>query len=758
MLDDVLSGIKDVKPNSEIKLSCREKFAYPLVTTVRRTEAVRTEVAPEKVDDRVSEYGMIEGTASSTSVDFYGTEMSYNALDSMSQQMIRGLPILPRHQSLSGDGPAEWDEVIGRTMSAEILPSPVVNPADPSERGFVLRTTSRLYDDAPLAAQLTTRLNRGEPIGQSIGGWFLSVRVLTDDEGEVHRIIVEDVELDHVAITRAPANPDSNGLLSLRSRIEDAIRSTPSVREVPSFGDLPLADMDKEWNWDSEASNDVLGDPPDWDRYKAAHAYCDPEELGTKAGYKLPFAMMVDGKLTAVWRGIAAAMGALLGARGGVDIPANERKKVYDLLARYYKKAEKEPPPFRSKEDADMADETRDVEKFGAAIKIASPRSGAEISRDSEGMSTFDLYVMTNVKLGKNKKDYGYSVSVGDQRVGNFYSESAEINAELAEGDQEISVSLFGADGLTVKGASDSVAIMSMAMEEYDEDEDEDVTDEELESEEQEPEADDPEAEDADPDAAEEKPEDEQEEDPDADDGHAAEATDTEEYDDEQDEAEPDPDEKPEDADEPDEEEEEEDADDEERSTPTPAGVSLDMANETSYTVSDSPPSDAQRSAGTHNNTEDNPMSPEDLKTIEEMIQRAVGGLVQQQPETDVGGEPKTDEPTVSAAELQRRLDETEAKLNRLAENGMRRGRHLGNQISPDAAAPNEWRSLTEAATADGASTLANIVGRSAATLSESAESTALNRRQLQDLLAAGLRAAVADGLLGSTAHSSSWR
>jgi hypothetical protein len=50
----------------------------------------------------------------------------------------------------------------------------------------------------------------------------------------------------------------------------------------------------------------------------------------------------------AVWGGVRAAMAALLGARGGVDIPANDRRGVYEHLLGHYRQFEKEPPEFHS--------------------------------------------------------------------------------------------------------------------------------------------------------------------------------------------------------------------------------------------------------------------------------------------------------------------------------------------------------------------------------------------------------------------------
>ena len=138
------------------------------------------------------------------------------------------------------------------------------------------------------------RLGRGEPIGQSIGGWFEDVEVIEKD-GNIQRVIVNDVTLDHIAITRAPSNPDSINLmtLSMRSKLQDMVQE----RKAMPAAKLPLAPMDTKWDWSTKAANEVLGDPPDWNRYARVHLYADPEKAETKAGYKLPVAKMVEGKL-----------------------------------------------------------------------------------------------------------------------------------------------------------------------------------------------------------------------------------------------------------------------------------------------------------------------------------------------------------------------------------------------------------------------------------------------------------------------------
>lgn len=52
-----------------------------------------------------------------------------------------------------------------------------------------------------------------------------------------------------------------------------------------------------------------------------------------------------------VLRGVNAAMGALLGARGGVKIPGEDRRKVYNHLAAHIRSFDRVPPDFRSADD-----------------------------------------------------------------------------------------------------------------------------------------------------------------------------------------------------------------------------------------------------------------------------------------------------------------------------------------------------------------------------------------------------------------------
>jgi hypothetical protein len=119
--------------------------------------------------------------------------------------------------------------------------------------------------------------------------------------------------------------------------------------------ETPKAPEDRPWDADAaerrirEWAGGPDKDSVNWSKYRQAFAWYDAEDPENFGSYKLPHHDVIDGRLVVVWRGTAAAMAALLGARGGVDIPAADRRAVYRHLARHYRQFDKEPPEFREK-------------------------------------------------------------------------------------------------------------------------------------------------------------------------------------------------------------------------------------------------------------------------------------------------------------------------------------------------------------------------------------------------------------------------
>jgi hypothetical protein len=116
---------------------------------------------------------------------------------------------------------------------------------------------------------------------------------------------------------------------------------------VTAFQDLPLADRDREW--DGTAAEKRVRkwadaeDEPDA-KYRDAHIWYDSDKKDNFGAYKLLIADIVNGKLTAVPRGVMAAGAVMQGSRGGVDLPKDDIDRVKSHLAKYYKKMDETAP------------------------------------------------------------------------------------------------------------------------------------------------------------------------------------------------------------------------------------------------------------------------------------------------------------------------------------------------------------------------------------------------------------------------------
>ncbi|MBB2910191.1 hypothetical protein FHS43_001454 [Streptosporangium becharense] len=110
---------------------------------------------------------------------------------------------------------------------------------------------------------------------------------------------------------------------------------------VTRFQDLPLADADRTWD-SGEADKRVRSwagaeEEPNA-RYREAHVWYDGDAPGDFGSYKLPIADVIGGELKVVPHAVRAAGGVMQGARGGVDVPAEEVARIKSHLAKYYAK------------------------------------------------------------------------------------------------------------------------------------------------------------------------------------------------------------------------------------------------------------------------------------------------------------------------------------------------------------------------------------------------------------------------------------
>ena len=164
-------------------------------------------------------------------------------------------------------------------------------------------------------------------------------------DGTTSRVFTRS-ELLEISLVPVPANPNALVLArsykgmqfdeSILKEIEQYSAEDKSV--IPYANEGVAEDTGTAWSGQSEMA--ACGD--DAMKLKRISAWYDS---GENKGAKLPHHQTSD--MRAVWRGVSSAMAALMGARGGVDIPEADRKGVYDHLAKHYAEFGKVAPDYK---------------------------------------------------------------------------------------------------------------------------------------------------------------------------------------------------------------------------------------------------------------------------------------------------------------------------------------------------------------------------------------------------------------------------
>ncbi len=275
-----------------------------------------------------AEQGIITGYPVTWDRDREGDRLVQGAyFESFPAYMKTGGPLFWQHY---------WDEPIGKT--AEIREDEhgvfAVGELRPRGKSKVVDTV-RDYMSEGLVRGLSHSFKTLE---------WTSANPKNDPLGWAGRDITKAEFLEWGPVT-VPANPQATAMFKSLFGDRAAAPPQPQAKRVAPFADLPLHEGEEPWVWTPAAANEILGEDR-WDRYAKAHAWADPAQRNAKSGYRLPFGIVVDGELHASIHGVKAAMASLLGARGGAQIPDEDRKGAYDHLSSYYQKAGLTPPEF----------------------------------------------------------------------------------------------------------------------------------------------------------------------------------------------------------------------------------------------------------------------------------------------------------------------------------------------------------------------------------------------------------------------------
>ena len=188
------------------------------------------------------------------------------------------------------------------------------------------------------------------------------------------RRVIWEAELLEVSFVPIPANPNAMIIMAQKGLETAFIKNSDD--ELIEIDITPYAEaknpippsvhpknmkLDDKSSWDQAkarqslakwASKDGSGnkDTIIWTKYRRGYTWYDANSPENFTSYKLPTHWIdSDGNFVLVWRGVTSAMASFMGARGGVNIPADDRRGVYNHLASEYRKFGKEPPPYKER-------------------------------------------------------------------------------------------------------------------------------------------------------------------------------------------------------------------------------------------------------------------------------------------------------------------------------------------------------------------------------------------------------------------------
>jgi hypothetical protein len=167
-------------------------------------------------------------------------------------------------------------------------------------------------------------------------------------------------------------------------------------RGVIPYKKYPLAPEGEKWDGPGEVRK------ADVEKLEKMCAWFDSADKEVKSSYKLPHHRAND--FYTVWNGVRAAMGALLGARGGVKgITDSERKRIYSHLEKHYKEFGREAPEFREYEEDELERLFEEETDDGQTTKDGAGDGGTDQDPTPQPRRSVDLGVLYDDALAFDK-------------------------------------------------------------------------------------------------------------------------------------------------------------------------------------------------------------------------------------------------------------------------------------------------------------------------------------------------------------------
>lgn len=262
------------------------------------------------------------------------------------------------------------------------------------------------FNDSPKGKLAQQLVDAGDLRAVSVG--FIPKEMKIDPKGKepLRHCKQELLEISTVAV---PAQADS-------VRLRGFNPNSPNKATIPPHT-TPKAPEDAPWD-----AGSVMRECEGPAQLRKVCAWVDSDgDPAAKQSYKLPHHMATG---EAVWRGVAAAMAALMGGRGGVDIPDGDRRGVYNHLARHYAQFEKEPPEFKTAEEiaAFGPEEIKGLFWEGEMDEEPVQKAGRRLSNKSRRSIQQAIDILTDLLAEEQ---------AADQEEGSQEPKAIEIDVDL---------------------------------------------------------------------------------------------------------------------------------------------------------------------------------------------------------------------------------------------------------------------------------------------------------------------------------------
>lgn len=205
-------------------------------------------------------------------------------------------------------------------------------------------------------------------------------------------------------------------------------KEVESKRAVP-FESHEKAPDSRDWDLGAAVSRIKKwatdeGEKLDFVKYRKGFAWYDNEKVEDIASYKFPHHDIQGATMITVWRGVASTMALLLGADGGIELPEDERKAVYNHLKKHYEEFNKPVPEFRAVQNQVLKGLDNEIEALNenymakklnknlSKIKEDISKTKEDVKKIGEKQTDAESFVKLMELLADNIKNFSKSKGV----------------------------------------------------------------------------------------------------------------------------------------------------------------------------------------------------------------------------------------------------------------------------------------------------------------------------------------------------------